>query len=516
VRTVAEIDELHPDLKSLLGSVIHDRYRVDELLGRGGMGAVFKGYHLNLQRAVAIKVLHPEVGRDAGMSARFTREGQSVSRLDHPNCVRVSDFGTTEGGVRYLVMELLAGEELQASLGQPWAAARAIDVAMQILEGLDHAHQRGVVHRDLKPENVFMTVDHRGKSLVKLVDFGIAKLLDADASAAPLTREGMIFGTPRYMSPEQATGGKLDARTDLYAVGLLLYQMLAGHPPFRSDDAGALLRMHILAPPPELPSSVPPALAAVVMKLLEKSRNDRPASAREAIEALEQVRGSSASAAVLVPAAVPIPPHPAHLVAPNQPTQSGLQSWDSSASEITHETRPVSVRGPTYVWWHPWAAGAGAVLLLLMAFGAWQAVREQDDANSESESSPTSPSAKGQPLPRDDFNCSDGRCTCVAGGRCSLDCPREGCELGCNKTRSCTLACGEGCRASCIDASESCEITVGNGGTATCEGSGRCRVTCQGACEVPCADGNCDVTCRGDRGRKARRCEDTLVCGRDC
>jgi serine/threonine protein kinase len=149
VRTVPEIDELHPDLKSLMGSVVHDRYRVDELLGRGGMGAVFKGYHLNLQRAVAIKVLHPEVGRDAGMTARFTREAQSVSRLDHPNCVRVSDFGTTDAGVRYLIMELLAGEELQASLGQPWAAARAIDVATQILDGLDHAHQRGVVHRDL-------------------------------------------------------------------------------------------------------------------------------------------------------------------------------------------------------------------------------------------------------------------------------------------------------------------------------------------------------------------------------
>jgi serine/threonine protein kinase len=345
---VTEIDELHPDLKSLIGSVIHERYRVDELLGRGGMGAVFKGYHVSLQRAVAIKVLHPEVGRDAEMTARFTREAHSVSRLDHPNCVRAIDFGTTDSGVRYLIMELLDGEELQASLGQPWAAAQAIDVAMQILDGLDHAHHCGVVHRDLKPANVFMTVDYRGKTVVKLVDFGIAKLLD-DNAMAPLTREGVVFGTPRYMSPEQATGAKLDARTDLYAVGLLLYEMLAGHPPFQGDDAVALMRMHIFVPPPQLSSTVPPALAAVVMKLLEKSRDDRPASAREAIAALEQLHTSLTSAAAHVPAVLSAPAA-AHLVfSPNQPTQTGLQPWDSSASDPTQVSRPVTVGGPKNV-----------------------------------------------------------------------------------------------------------------------------------------------------------------------
>jgi hypothetical protein len=209
---------------------------------------------------------------------------------------------------------------------------------------------------------------------------------------------------------------------------------------------------------------------------------------------------------------------------PNQPTQPALQPWDSSASDPTQVSRPVTVGGPKNVWWHPWAAGAGAVLLLLMAIGAWQAVREHDDAKPNSESppatslaadvEPTVPSPK--PLPRDDFNCSDGRCTCVAGGRCTLDCPREGCELSCTKTRNCTLECGEACSASCVDASESCEITLGNDGKASCDGSGRCRVTCQGACEVQCADEDCQVTCRGDRSRKARRCGDMLVCGRDC
>jgi serine/threonine protein kinase len=508
---VSTIDELHPDLQSLVGSVIHERYRVDALLGHGGMGAVFKGYHLNLHRGVAIKVVRPEVGRDAGMSARFTREAHSVSRLDHPNCVRVSDFGTTDRGLRYLVMELLEGEELQASLGQPWSADRAIDVAMQILDGLDHAHHCGVVHRDLKPANVFMTVDYRGKTVVKLVDFGIAKLLDEqDPKGATLTREGMVFGTPRYMSPEQATGGKLDARTDLYAVGLLLYEMLAGHPPFRSDDATILLRMHILAPPPELPPTVPPALAAVVMKLLAKSRDDRFASAREAIKALEQVRVGPS-------------PHPVAL-SPDQATQPGLQPWDSAPTNLMDVSPPVTTKSSKVAPWQPWAAVAGAVMLLLMAFGAWQTAREHgaepDSASPVVASSvaapPISLAPSPKPLPRDDFNCSDGRCTCVAGARCTLDCPREGCELGCTKTRSCNLACGAGCRASCVDAAESCEITLGNDGEASCEDTARCRVTCKGACEVQCPNGDCVVTCQADKGRAARRCDDALVCGRAC
>ncbi|HVI04388.1 MAG TPA: serine/threonine-protein kinase, partial [Enhygromyxa sp.] len=282
--------ELHPDLQALIGSVIHDRYRVDALLGQGGMGAVFRGRHLGLARDVAIKVLRPELGRSDASSKRFDREAHSVSRLDHPNCVRVFDFGTTQGGIKYLVMELLAGAELEASLGQPWAPARAVDTIVQILEGLEHAHHFGIVHRDLKPENVFVTRDFRGREIVKLVDFGIAKLIDEDGAREQLTRAGMVFGTPRYMSPEQASGGKLDERTDLYAAGLILYEMLAGKPPFTADEASILLRQHILAPPPALPASVPAPLAAVVFKLLEKSRNDRHASAREVIDPLARLR----------------------------------------------------------------------------------------------------------------------------------------------------------------------------------------------------------------------------------
>jgi eukaryotic-like serine/threonine-protein kinase len=302
---VGDLAKLHADLQALVGATIHGRYEVETLLGAGGMGAVFKARHTGLQRGVAIKVLHPGIGRDQAVSKRFDREAQSASRLDHPHCVRVSDFGTTDNGTKYLVMELLDGSDLAASLGQPWAPDAAISTIRQVLEGLDHAHHVGVVHRDLKPENIFIARDVKGHEVVKIVDFGIAKLLDEQGSEK-LTRQGVVFGTPRYMSPEQAAGGKIDERTDLYAVGLILYELLAGHGPFSTDDAAQLLRMQIMAPPPPLPASVPEGLARIVDKLLEKSKSDRFASAREVLDALAQVQPNAvgvAAAAFVDPAA---------------------------------------------------------------------------------------------------------------------------------------------------------------------------------------------------------------------
>ncbi|WP_146155252.1 serine/threonine-protein kinase, partial [Enhygromyxa salina] len=277
-------------LEALVGQVLDDHYRVDALLGAGGMGAVYRARHTTLERDVAVKVLHTDIGADSSISKRFDREAQSASRLDHPNCVRVTDFGTTQAGVKYLVMELLVGEELGARLGQPWEPEAACEVLDQILAGLEHAHHCGIVHRDLKPENVFMSRGLDGREVAKIVDFGIAKLLDADGAAEVLTRAGMVFGTPRYMSPEQAAGGKVDERSDLYAVGVLAHEMLRGQPPFDSDDLASILRMQIMAPPPPLPDSVPAPLAAWVESLLEKSRHERPASAAAAREHLAELR----------------------------------------------------------------------------------------------------------------------------------------------------------------------------------------------------------------------------------
>ncbi|PRP93852.1 Serine/threonine-protein kinase PknB [Enhygromyxa salina] len=322
---MSESAKLHSDLDALVGAVLHDRYEVQSLLGSGGMGAVFRARHTGLERDVAIKVLRPELGRDSSVAKRFEREATSASRLDHPNCVRVTDFGTTEDGTTYLVMELLEGSELEARLGRPWAPEAMIETAKQMLCGLEHAHHFGIIHRDLKPENVFLTTDFRGEELVKLVDFGIAKLLD-EQGVEKLTRQGIVFGTPRYMAPEQAAGGKIDARSDLYAAGLIFYEMLAGRPPFEADEPAQLLRMQIMAPPPPLPESVPAALAGVVDKLLEKSKADRYASAREVIDALETAAASLAPGPRSGPS-LALTPAPG---SSNQPARSGV-AWQPAA-----------------------------------------------------------------------------------------------------------------------------------------------------------------------------------------
>ncbi len=280
---------LHQDLRDLVGRTIADRYRVDALLGSGGMGAVFKGHHIGLERDVAIKVLHPSLGRDPDISERFDREARSASRLDHPNCVSVTDYGSTEDEMKFMVMQLLEGGELGRLLGKPLPPLRAIDLVLQIIRGLEHAHAQGVVHRDIKPENVFITRDHAGREVLKLVDFGIAKIMTVDGSKR-MTKVGLVFGTPAYMSPEQAAGIEADERADLYSVGVMLYEMLAGKPPFDSPDPVALVRMQITADPSPLPTEVPPLLAACVERLLAKNRVERFQSAAEVREVLEGVQ----------------------------------------------------------------------------------------------------------------------------------------------------------------------------------------------------------------------------------
>jgi serine/threonine protein kinase len=288
---------------SLFGRMIADRYLVEARLGRGGMGALYRAHDTTLDRRVAVKVLNPALVAEPTVAQRFDREALAISRLDHPNVVRVFDAGAMPDGGKFIVMQLLEGRELREVIAEgPLTPARAVDFAVQVLRALEHAHRRGLVHRDLKPENVFIVVDDDGREIVKLVDFGIVKLLSGDDQK--LTRAGLVFGTPRYMSPEQVAGGKIDERTDLYAVGVVLFEMLTGAPPFDADQAGMLMRMHVLSDVPPLPESVPSDVRAVVLRLLEKTPTDRFASAREVLDAL--------AAASLVPAPRPAPsPRPA-------------------------------------------------------------------------------------------------------------------------------------------------------------------------------------------------------------
>jgi tRNA A-37 threonylcarbamoyl transferase component Bud32 len=283
----------------LVDTIIGERYRVLARIGEGGMGTVFRVEHTHMKKVLALKLLRSEYSNVEDAARRFEREAQSASRLSHPNIISVTDFGHGAAGELFLVMEFVAGEPLSDVLARDgrMEPARACHIAEQILLALEHAHEQGVIHRDLKPANVMLVKDPsdpRKPETVKILDFGIAKLTQAQGTAdEPLTRGVMIFGTPAYMSPEQAAGQEADGRADLYSCAIILYEMLTGHRPFHCEDLVKLLAMQITATPAPFATIAPdgrvsPELEVVVMRGLEKDRAKRFATAAEFREALER------------------------------------------------------------------------------------------------------------------------------------------------------------------------------------------------------------------------------------
>ena len=221
--------ELPRALQVLLGTVVAKRYVVDDFLGMGGMAVVFRGRHATLARKVAIKFLRPEYAHNPEVSKRFDREARAASNFDHPNCIQVFDCGETKHGLKFIVMPLLEGNELSRVLGIPLPPSQAVALGAQLLRGLEHAHSHGIVHRDLKPDNIFVTRDHERRETLKIVDFGIAKIVDQHHADGLQTKVGAIVGTPAYMSPEQAMGSDIDPRADLtpaYAEAYAKYRAL--------------------------------------------------------------------------------------------------------------------------------------------------------------------------------------------------------------------------------------------------------------------------------------------------
>jgi serine/threonine protein kinase len=265
----------------LLGRSIDGRYRLDSILGLGGMGTVYRGTRLLIGDEVAIKVLHPDQVTVPQAAERFRREAQAAARLKHPNAVTVYDFGVSQDGLFYLVMELVEGESVRNIIRQrgPFTPSAAAEVIAQACAALDEAHRQGIIHRDIKPDNI-MVHSGVGGLRVKVLDFGIAKL--RDQSASNLTQTGSVMGTPHYMSPEQCIGEELDSRSDIYSLGVVLYEMLCGVVPFNSPTSTAVVVQHVNQPPPPLRAvnmSIPPAVEAVVMHALEKRREARPQTA---------------------------------------------------------------------------------------------------------------------------------------------------------------------------------------------------------------------------------------------
>lgn len=269
-----------------MSTILAQRYALEERLGAGGMASVYRGTDRVLDRTVAVKVLDSSLGRDPEFVERFRREARAAAGLTHPGTVAVYDTGEDDGR-RFIVMELVEGETLADLLAReaPLDPHRAALLAADILDALAAAHDRGLVHRDVKPANVLLTPDGEPK----VTDFGIARA----ATAETLTMGSKVLGTAAYLAPEQARGLRVDARCDLYAMGCLLFEMLAGAPPFQGENAISVATKHLHADPPPLPGSVPPELAAIVMRALEKDPDERFPDARSMARALREAMGEA-------------------------------------------------------------------------------------------------------------------------------------------------------------------------------------------------------------------------------
>ena len=307
----------------LVGQTIDDKYRLIRPVGSGGMAQVYLAEELASGGGVAVKFLRSAFANLPGFVRRFQREAKTLSLLDHPNCVSVRDFGVI-WGLPYLVMEFLDGvtlsEELRAG---PMAVERILRIARELLAGLAHAHERAVVHRDLKPGNV-MLVGHGEQQSVKIMDFGTAQLLTGEHSGS--TR-GTEIGTPWYMAPEQVTGQPADPRTDIYALGVILFEMLAGRKPYEAHDTLRVLQMQVRDPTPSLRALVPgkgysPELEAVVVRAMQKEQGARFKDAAAFAAALEQVAERRPRRTFGTPRPVPPAPEPREYEPPATPGRS--------------------------------------------------------------------------------------------------------------------------------------------------------------------------------------------------
>jgi len=364
--------EAQPD--PLIGAFIGERFLVKRKLGEGGMGVVYEAEQTAIDRKVALKVLHPHL-TDESLYARFRNEAAASSRLGHPNTITVFDFGKTETGSLYIAMEFIDGASLDDEIRRCGALEwrRVAKIANQICGSLANAHENGIVHRDLKPENVMLLTRGTDKDIVKVLDFGIAKIMEDDGKdqRQALTKTGMVFGTPQYMSPEQIRGDKVDARSDIYSTGVILYQMLTGSLPFNAETPMGLLTKHLMDPPPPFSqinpaNQVPPELERLVMQALAKTAGERPQTMREVAERIDAFVAASPTAAVAAQAVGG--------VARTVPMSA------TDASGVSVAVRPGSVPGgPTPSIARPAkkktgmiiGIAAGATVVLLGAATAW-------------------------------------------------------------------------------------------------------------------------------------------------
>jgi serine/threonine-protein kinase len=323
----------------LIGKTVDNgEYVIVDRIGSGGMGSVYKAEQPSMNRLVAIKVLHSRFATRDDLVARFRREARAMSQLSHPNTARVYKYGALDDGAVYFVMDYLEGRNLAAEVREngPMAAERAVHVMVQVCGALDEAHRAGIVHRDLKPENVFLTKQSGSVDFPKVLDFGLAKMSEKQMGRGSMmfTQQGMVFGTPEFMSPEQAQGEPLDQRSDIYSLALILYELITGKLPFDAKTPLDMMKAHVRDAPILLSQRLPsksfwPELEAVICKALAKKPDDRYASAAEFGEALRLcLPGSS----------VPPPPEAG---SPKPSGSSAASVPEASAAKLPSHATPM-------------------------------------------------------------------------------------------------------------------------------------------------------------------------------
>jgi eukaryotic-like serine/threonine-protein kinase len=374
-------DDEQPPVKE--GDVVAGKYAIRRVLGQGGMGIVVEAQHLQLGHRVALKFLNAALCQNAKIVARFLREGQAVVRLESDHVTRTLDVGTLGSGAPYLAMEFLEGSDLQQVLAQRATLPfdEAIDYLLQACDAVAEAHSLGIIHRDLKPANLFLTRRRDGSTTVKVLDFGIAKAED-EAGAVSMTATNVVMGSPQYMSPEQLRSSKhVDARSDIWALGTILYELTAGRPVYVGETLTALCAMVASDPPPPLSQwrpDVPPALEAIIMRCLDKDPARRPqtvadlaaallpfgpAAAAPMVERMKRLVGTTGAA----PTVLGTPAAPAGLAATGAPANTA-GAWANSGA-TTAAPKPTRAKLFVGVVGAIGLIGLGAGLLLLRATG---------------------------------------------------------------------------------------------------------------------------------------------------
>jgi serine/threonine-protein kinase len=364
----------------LVGQTLAEKYLIEELIKRGGMGAVYRGKHVMMDKTVALKVLRPALAGDDAVVARFSREAKAASRISHPHAVSVTDFGESENGVVFLVMEYLDGRTLKDIIRSegPLPLDRIVEIIRQVSGALDAAHQQGVVHRDLKSDNIMLSQTNGG-DWAKVLDFGIAKIQQPEgARDNDITAANLVIGTPQYMSPEQCSqSGPIDARSDVYSLGVIVFEMLSGRVPFTGESPTVIMMKQVQDEPPsirELRPDLPAGMDSLIKKALAKQPIDRFQTAGELYEALSTAAAgaSDAEAATVVP--------PVGDTVANEPVHATADDLDevtvvrprAAATPISLREEPLPVQAasqPSLANFNPWRILAPAAIVLVAVFG---------------------------------------------------------------------------------------------------------------------------------------------------